>query len=296
MDLDQSSPIARVINKLNDFAEDVSQNNLEDQDLSWAQQLADELLALSSIYDEEAIGLLSLQGAHPAGNGQAGRSRSSSPTQLESQDHDLQRAIASSWSPGMRLRLSFRTELETHSRDTLDLRIAVTLPERYPANAHPPQLQLLNRFVGSHMVDHVVFGKVLRCFLHDDDVLSEHGRTVGLKWNPGESVLFEALDWLKELVGSWYEEKEKEHHAKTVGQEAEREAKASHANNGHVTEFDASEGTSRMRTAVTSVGDLQALAERLQLVSAPPITERKSVFIGHCCRLEDPSQVSLVNR
>ncbi|KDN52272.1 ribosomal protein S5 domain 2-like protein [Tilletiaria anomala UBC 951] len=270
-------------------------------DETWAAQLADELLALSSIYDEESITLLPLShSVTPVQASHTGASRLSTPSASGSANKDLQLALARSWTPGAILRLSFKTQLEPSASsltsEPLDLLTAVTLPERYPASEHPPQLQLLNRFVGGHPVDHIVFGKVLRCFLHDSKVLVEKGRAAGLEWKQGESILFEALEWVKESLSEWYDAKEQELQMRTVHMDAEREAKVfvkqqeTLKANRHVTEF----GHESSDTSQRSHQDLEALAKKLKLISAEPITDRKSTFIGHCCHLTDPAQVPLI--
>ncbi len=304
-----TAPLEVVIEKLNAAAEEGS------DDLAWASQLADELLALSSIYDEEAISLLPtpLNGGHVGASDQrASRPGTPSLREASPEDADTQLALARSWSPGMRLRLSFKTRLETsirtssmHEDEPVELRVAATLPARYPDTENPPQLQLLNRFVGGHAVDHVLFGKVLRCLLHDREMLAEKGRSIGMEWRQGESVLFEALDWVKETVTDWYEGRQKELQERTIAQELARNnarsqqaiAGAEGSSHTGVTDFHADAehaGAPRHGTAAMSPKELADLAKRLSLVSAEPIIERKSTFIGHCCRLESPDQVPLI--
>ena len=260
-------------------------------DHSWAQQLADELLALSSIYDEEAITLL------PIGR------RVDPPSHSDQEARNLAR----SWRPGHRLRLQLRTPLEASvnsdvNDEPIDILTSITLPERYPDTNHPPQVQLLNRFVGGHSVDHVLFGKILRCFLHDPTLLSEKGRSIGLEWRRGDPILFEALEWAKESVQEWYEERQKLLHDRTVEMDAAKEARhAIVANQGLSTKVGGSGGVTQFggledtHAPVTmTVEQLKFLATELKLVSSEPIIDRKSSFIGHCCRISSSEQVPLI--
>lgn len=241
-----------------------------DEQRSAAQQLADELGALQSIYGDDSLHLLSI------------------PTHGAASE-----ASPSSWQPGSRLRIALSTSVEapyssssSEEEAQLPIRISATLPPHYPVSSIAPQLQLLSRYIGDHGVDHLLFGEVLKAFLHS-------APTEGVAFTKGDVVLFEAVEWVREKVASWYAERCKERE-KAAPHKADAVAAVNEAAPRLAADSAASiAAATAPQKGVTSYDTAQEDASHAELVSAPALTERKSVFVGHAAKITDPSQVSL---
>lgn len=271
-----------------------------------AGQLADELLAVASIYQPESIRLL------PLGSpGSTPEPHTSSDVGIGASGSD-QAYLARAFHLGQRLRLAVTMELDVppEDEDALygrpgpddtkhqppDLQVSVTLPAGYPTTDAAPQLQLLNRFVGAHAVDPFLFGRVLRCFLHSPEAIkpSSDGPPVGLEWHREEPVLFEALEWAKDTVSAWYNEKEEELRVRSEQLDREREEKAAAAAAAGHAPGSFPVIPKPEPTAAHTKEELDALAARLGLQTSDTIVDRKSEFVAHACRLESADQVPLI--
>ncbi len=105
----------------------------------------------------------------------------------------------------------------------------------------------------------------------------QHGQ--GVNWQPGEVVLFEGIEWVKEKVGDWWDEKEAERQSSAPG----KSESTSTAQQPSITTF--SDDTSQppaQRQAAPFTGTL---------FQTDPIIERKSEFIGYAAHLTSPDQV-----
>lgn len=284
-----------------------------------AQQLSEELLALQSIYGDDAFQLIHI--GHPSvPSRSAAPSRSSTPNG----ENAPAEADAADWTPGARIRLALTTAIDVGASSSSDnedppsIRLALTLPPEYPHSASPPQLQLLGRYIGAHAVDHVLFGAVLRCFFHHYPHSTEDGwegatpgagLEEGVHWTPGEVVLFEGVEWAKERVTAWYNAREEER-LREVANRQEQSAAAGPTSasasasaisrtdeqSKGVTSFDAElyEPDSASAHAGKARRDQQGNGiSKKVLVSASPLTDRKSVFIGHAVRIDHPDEVSV---
>lgn len=232
-----------------------------------AQQLADEVAALQSIYGDDSLHMLSI--ASPAGPSSAATT------------------AAGSWAPGQRLRFAISTTIEPPagaeaSDEGVPIRLSATLPAHYPACASPPQLQLLSRYIGDESVDHTLVGQVLKAYLHSSPA-------DGVPFTRGEVALFEGTEWARERIAAWY-----------AARVAERTA------NGRANAQQSAQARQELAQASTSIAQeaqpSQAgtttfdddVSDRLplpQIVSAPALTERKSVFVGHAARISSPDEV-----
>ncbi len=173
-DDDAGSSISSLIARIESYASDPSSFSIpgpstrhelwlddEARRLDLATQLAEELMALQSIYTDEAIHLLKIAPLSDDG------SRSDDPLGKEDVADPL------SWLPGSKITLSISTDIETPSTassssadDAIPIRLAVTLPPFYPHSQRPPQLQLLSRYIGGFSVESKLFGEILRAFYH----------------------------------------------------------------------------------------------------------------------------------
>ncbi|KAK0522083.1 hypothetical protein OC834_006414 [Tilletia horrida] len=198
------------------------------------------------------------------------------------------------------------------------------------SSAPPPQLQLLSRFIGPYAVDPKLFGAVLRTFLHYDPhteaAQSGDGRTLdselasspsderplvarfdamlrskdeGVRWSPGDPVLYEGIEYVRELVTEWYEsrrrlDRQRAHARQATGPEAVRASSDANAARRPIGQPDGPGNTT-----VFSAPDSPALSKERnkilqRLVRTEAVVERKSVFIAHAARLDHPDEVPIV--
>ena len=154
--------------------------------------------------------------------------------------------------------------------------ILVSVPPSYPATA-PPQLQILSKYIGPFSVDSTLFGAVLRTYISSE----------GVEWIPDSVCVFDGLEWVKERCAEWYSNKKSEKLAGQLLREDERGASlpdVEEEQNKKVSELhdDAEE-----QLAQVSVG----IPKGIIIITAEPIIDRKSAFVGRACRISDPSQV-----
>lgn len=153
------------------------------------QDVADELAALSSIYDStDGETALALHTPPPT-------SRAPSPTRP--------------WTPssGRPLRLVLSTTVsDAHD---YPLHILISIPPGYPAS-EPPLLQLHDRYIGPELVSDELFGVILRTYMH------EEGLGAGVLWSAGDVCLYEGVEWVRERCAEWVAEKEDERRKREV--------------------------------------------------------------------------------
>ncbi|EST04756.1 Impact, N-terminal [Kalmanozyma brasiliensis GHG001] len=253
----------------------------ESQRIDAATQLSEELMALQSIYTDDAIHVLKIAplGAEPAAT--------SSDDQLGKEDV----ADPNAWLPGCKITLSISTDVEAQD-EAIPIRLAVTLPPFYPHSSRPPQLQLMSRYVGGFSVDPKLFGEILRAFYHQTeeaaDAAEEDGEGAawiggsmdrGVKWTPGEVVLFEGIEWVKEKVTDWWGEKE-----------AERLQSAPTSSLNDTTE----QSDEKVTTFTPAPSIKQPAPFTGTLFQTTSIIERKSEFIGYAASITSPAQVASV--
>ncbi|KAJ1023510.1 hypothetical protein NDA16_003127 [Ustilago loliicola] len=251
-------------------------------------QLAEELMALQSIYTDEAIRLLKIASID-------------GETSSNAEDQNAKEDVAdpTSWLPGSKVTLSISTDIETAgTEDAIPIRLAVTLPSFYPYSARPPQLQLLSRYIGGFSVDRKLFGEILRAFYHqkDDEAAADvvnaeeaaaSAAWVGgsmdrrVNWSPGEVVLFEGIEWVKEKVLDWWNEKEAER-AKAAPSTSPTTSTAE-VRDKKVTTFSDPTPTPAQPTPFAST-----------LFQTESIIERKSEFIGYAASISSPDEVPSV--
>lgn len=256
-----------------------------------AQQVAEELIALQSIFGEDNVQLLQLR-RRPT---DAALTKSSSQRSSLHNANDATGAEEdeTSWTPDVTIRLCIAFEIEANEeREEPPLvRLSATLPPCYPIGEHAPQLQLLNRYVGAHGVDHGLFGRILRVYMQGGATTAEDSVHPGL-WQPGSVALFDGIERVREVVQSWHDERESERVARRLEDDAHKSQQdiislrsPSQDENGHDIRASDSVATSSSK----SMG--QQIHSDLEIVSSPAITERKSIFVGHAAKINDPSQV-----
>ena len=269
--------VAALIQQLRAFAE------AEGAQESSAQQIADEMVALQSIFGEQSVALLPVRQSAgsplqtpPATDGPLDGSKSQAQMDIR-------------WSPESAIRLCITVPLdrdgEADAEETAaSIKLSATIPPGYPQRPTAPQLQLLNRYIGPHGVDHTLFGQVLRIY-HQDSSIAGHAI-----FQPGEVALFDGIERVRDKVEEWYSTREAE-----VLQRREDDRLHRQAGAAEETEMDAAvRDTNCTLDASNGDGGRASPSSGVTLISAPAITERKSVFVGHAAVLTDASQVRLV--
>ncbi|GAA6061762.1 hypothetical protein JCM10212_000742 [Sporobolomyces blumeae] len=253
-------------------------SQLESLGSEQATEVADELTSLAAIYDNPEPCLSIYR--PPA------TSRSPSPP--------------ASWDPSTAapLRLVLATTLAPPLDDTpFHLLLSIPVPV-YPAS-EPPLIQLQDRYLSNFAVDDNLFAEVLRTFMHDADA----GLASGVEWTGGV-CLFEGIEHVKEVCSRWVQERAAEkqrgeelrnaaardHSERTdEGGEQERHRKGELAPEDDGERIQDGDPTSpRLRRPPSSQ------VKCPEIVSAEPLVDRKSVFVGHVARVQSVEQVDAV--
>ncbi|PWO01059.1 UPF0029-domain-containing protein [Tilletiopsis washingtonensis] len=271
---DEAGDVSSLIAQLEKFASsdaaasDAGDEPPAEEQREAAQQLADEVAALQSIYGDDSLHLLSFASS-------AGPSSAASTS-------------AGPWRPGQRLRFAISTTVEPPARagvedESIPIRLSATLPAHYPASASPPQLQLLSRYVGDESVDHTLFGQVLKAYLHSSPA-------DGVAFTRGEVALFEGTEWVRERIAAWYAARVAE---RTANGRASAPAPARQELSQASTSI-AQDAQPSQPGTTTFDDDASSRQPLPKIFSAPALTERKSVFVGHAARITSPDEVPRV--
>jgi len=155
----------------------------------------------------------------------------------------------------------------------------VSLPSSYPKDA-PPQLQLLSRYIGAFSVDSALFGAVLRTYISQG----------GIEWIPETVCVFDGIENVKERCLRWYSNRSSEEKANAILRDDEKHNGVSLSDAIHEIEiFDPLMHEGQASSAFGS-----SLPPGIELVVADPVTDRKSIFVGRACRIDNPSEVPAV--
>lgn len=212
-----------------------------------AQQIADEMVALQSIFGGDSLTLL------PFRNG------------------------AFTWRPQESIRLCIVVPMGlADGNKDLSIKLSATLPSGYPQTLSPPQLQLLSKYVGSHGVNHSLFGQILRIYYQGVDA-TDH-----VTFQQGEVALFDGVERVREKVEVWYSEREAERLQRQ--QDDKSHIRAAHTED---LQSDLNEKEESPPSKAEKVKQ-----KKVTIFSSPAITERKSVFVGHAALLTDVAQVA----
>jgi hypothetical protein len=156
--------------------------------------------------------------------------------------------------------------------EDIPLRILVSLSPDYPAS-HPPQLQLLSRYIGSFSIDSSLFGSILRTYIAHLDG--------GVEFSPDVVCVFDGVQSVLDRCQEWYEHKLSEATAGELAREEERG------------QNELSEDV-KVREVAKAPPEPVGMPEGVEMFVAEPILDRKSSFIGRACRISDPAQVWLL--
>lgn len=228
------------------------------------QSIAEELLALSAIFDIDDTPSLSL--FHPNLTARA----SSSPRPW-------------SWKPDETLRLLISTTAIAHSSAIeTPLHLVISLPPDYPETS-PPLIQLHDRYIGNFLVSAELWGEVARTFMHEQG---------GVEWNQGEVCVYEGVEWSRTRIGEWLEEKEEERRKVEVLRAG---AAVYRIENVSLEECLEEENTPDSTARPASISTREVSCP--QIFSSEAIVDRKSVSLTFCvtaalavsCSVIDPA-------
>lgn len=157
--------------------------------------------------------------------------------------------------------------------EDVNLRILVSLPSTYPETT-PPQLQLLSRYVGAFGADSNLFGSILRTFISVN----------GVEWN-ADVCVFDGLQNVLERCLVWYEDRLSVEKAGEIVREDTREQSNTQSASNKEMKAGAMDPPAYENTPS------HAVPAGIQIFTAEPITDRKSVFVGRACQISNPSEV-----
>lgn len=227
--------------------------HLEQSQLDYAD-LVNELQVLISIYGDTALSL------HPS---------TSSPSPSSSSQR-----IISSTTP---LRLVLATTL---TDSDLRIHIILSIPHDYPAIS-PPLLQLQDIYLHSYPVDDTLFAEICRVYMH------QAGSGKGIDFQPGEVCLFDGIEWIRTRCTEYAQDRRRK----------EEEGQA--AMKARQREEDRGERIESVQAVTTQPASNRVEEKPFQrracpvIISAEPIVDRKSSFIGHCAKVTSLDEVRL---
>lgn len=231
---------------------------------SLSEEVSDEIFALQSIFGDDSIKPL----------------QTSRPPSFHGHDHQL------ASTPNSTVRLELLTNLP-QPHDETSFRISISIPPSYPERS-PPQLQLLDKYIGDLATDSALFGEVLRTYFElgpdERQGVETSSEESGVPWTEGMIAIFEGVENVRERVGRWYSRRIEELQTGELIRELEKEENR---------KDNPTEGQKKAPgvTEYTSAQHAPRLPDGVEIVTSEPITDRKSVFVGHCARITDPSQV-----
>jgi hypothetical protein len=118
----------------------------------------------------------------------------------------------------------------------------------------------------------------------------------GIEWTPDTVCVFDGLQSVLERCTAWYEDRLS---AEKAGELIREDAREHWHVNGHLeAERGISDTEEHVRDDELPPEDSispSALPVGIQMFTAEPITDRKSVFVGRACRISHPSEVGFIS-
>lgn len=187
------------------------------------EELHDELLSLSAIYDSDQTSALSIY-HHTSGGG-----GSDSKTH-RSKDSITRRAISYDATVTDTLRLTLSTTLPLdsapdnhhpfhhgHSHDedpkvddkgsAARVDLLLSIPPAYPT-CQPPLIQLQSMYLSSFAVTDELFGEIVRLYMHErPNAMTDTGGGGGVEWTEGQVCLYEGIECARHKCAQWVRER-----------------------------------------------------------------------------------------
>ncbi|KAL7411588.1 ribosomal protein S5 domain 2-type protein [Mrakia frigida] len=179
-------------------------------------------------------------------------------------------------------KLRYEAVLPLPENEDVKVSVLVTIPPGYPESESPPQLQLLDRYVGDFGVDSGLFGRILRTYFSipppDGD---------GIPFASGEVAVWEGLEHVRNICQQWY----------THNLLSHQESSLLRSEN-HPHPPSSSEGSARRHDPPTRIPPTLEIAtelpEGVEIFVSEPIVDRKSVFVGRSVRVEDVGMIPII--
>lgn len=277
--------IASFIERLESFANQFSSSKESNNQFAQsAQQVAEELIALRAIYGEESVRLLTIE---------RGQNNAIKTVSEDEGEEEIMSGGKIEWNPNQPIRLTLIIPMDlaySHdlSNESTSIRLSATLPSGYPLVESPPQFQLLSRYIGPFGVDHNLFGQILRIFIQTtvQNAESEH-----VKFERGQVALFDGIEKAKELIELWIKCRQADR--SKLNQNEKQDHRQQHSK--EIDENDYSEQIQQLSVDNPSKTDQHKFNHtKINLLTSPAISDRKSTFIGHAAALYDPSDVPII--
>lgn len=135
------------------------------------------------------------------------------------------------------------------------------------------------QYIGDFATDSNLFGSITRTFLRED------------AWHEGEVAVFGGIERAREECDDFLNAKLDELDAKKAIDDHSTQEDLEYAQNLQYEEEVAAAAASLSKTAISGEANLP---DGCKLFTSEPIVDRKSVFIGHACKITSLSDVSKV--
>jgi len=235
---------------------------LASSDQPAAQDVVDELISLSAIYQSQD-GRPTLTAYHPP----------------------LGPHSSGGYTPGSTLLVLLRTTLPS-PHDHVPLSIILSLPPTYPASS-APLLQLENRFLGAEAVPAPLWASVLRTFLHEPSLGAPPSGEGAVDFVPGGCCLYEGVEKVREVCGRWIGERETEREAG----ERRRVEVARGSVVGRIEPAPTNRREQEDPIRIETKGEYKILVDCPPITTTEALVDRKSVFVGHAARVTSIDEV-----
>lgn len=236
---------------------------LSSSEQAGAQDVVDELISLSAIYDTDT---------------------DQPPLSIYHSPAQLAQGRTQQFSTGDTLLLVLHTQLP-HPQDHIQLGLILSLPPTYPSQS-APLLQLENRFLGAEPVPASLWGTILRTYSHEPAL--PPSAEEGIEWVPGSCCLYEGIEKVKEICGRWIGEREKEREA------AERRRVELATSSAVYAIPDEREPTREEAERIPRQPTGKKAVACPVITSSEALVDRKSVFVGHAARIHSLEEVEAV--
>lgn len=127
-------------------------------------------------------------------------------------------------------------------------------------------MQLLSKYIGSHGVDSVLFGEILRSFISEN---------TGAEWQPDEPAIYNGIEDAREKCTKWLEDLNTRVSVGEIQREEERELRL--ATNPQLIAHEKQLQEEALYAAELEQQQ-QGLPDGLEIITTPSVTYTKSTF------------------
>lgn len=163
---------------------------------------------------------------------------------------------------------SFHSESSTTSDEEIQFSVKVSIPKDYPEKTSP-KFQLTSKYIGPYLVHSELFNQISELYQDSNN------------WLPSQSILFDALESIKEVVVDHYNQKSEELQESQI-----------HRDESICKKHDDNQLDEVVETNAPVL--INQPNEVFEIFISEPIMDRKSIFVGHATCLKDPAQVKAI--